>query len=34
MHKLGQGIFERYYTLTNEDEITTERLGGFGSTGK
>ena len=32
--KLGQGIFEKYYTLTDEDEITTERLGGFGSTGK
>ena len=32
--KLGQGIFERYYTLTDEDEITTERSGGFGSTGK
>lgn len=32
--KLGQGIFEKYYTVTNEDEITTERVSGFGSTGK
>ena len=32
--KLGQGIFERYYTVSNEDEITSERVGGFGSTGK
>ena len=31
--KLGQGIFERYFTTTNEDEITTERGGGWGSTG-
>lgn len=31
--KLGQGIFERYYTVTNEEEITTSREGGFGSTG-
>lgn len=31
--KLGQGIFEKYYTLTNEAEITNERIGGFGSTG-
>ena len=32
--KLGQGIFERYYTVSNEDEITSERVGGWGSTGK
>ena len=31
--KLGQGIFETYHTVTNEDEITAERVGGFGSTG-
>lgn len=31
--KLGQGVFERYYTTTNEKEITAERTGGFGSTG-
>lgn len=32
--KLGQGIFEQYFTVTNEEEITSERSGGFGSTGK
>lgn len=32
--KLGQGVFEKYYTTTNEEEITSERSGGFGSTGK
>ena len=31
--KLGQGIFEKYYTVTNEQEITNERNGGWGSTG-
>ena len=31
--KLGQGIFEKYYTTTNENEITTERISGWGSTG-
>ena len=31
--KLGQGIFEKYYTVDNEDEITSERTSGFGSTG-
>lgn len=31
--KLGQGIFEKYYTVSNEAEITAERNGGFGSTG-
>lgn len=31
--KLGQGIFEAYYTVTDENEITSERTGGFGSTG-
>ena len=32
--KLGQGIFEKYYTITDEEEITSERTSGFGSTGK
>ena len=32
--KLGQGIFEKYYTVTDEDEITAERTSGWGSTGK
>ena len=32
--KLGQGIFESYYTVTDEQEITNERDGGWGSTGK
>lgn len=31
--KLGQGIFEKYYTVTDEGEITNERIGGWGSTG-
>lgn len=32
--KLGQGIFTKYYPVTNEEEIEKERTGGFGSTGK
>ena len=32
--KLGQGIFEKYYTITDEGEILNERQGGFGSTSK
>lgn len=32
--KIGQGIFENYYTVCNEQEISTERTSGFGSTGK
>lgn len=32
--KLGQGIFEAYNTVTDEQEINNERSGGFGSTGK
>lgn len=32
--KLGQGVFEKYYTVTNEEEITAERKSGWGSTGK
>lgn len=31
--KLGQGIFEKYYTVDDEDTITSERTSGFGSTG-
>ena len=32
--RLGQGIFMKYSTITNEKEITNERIGGFGSTNK
>lgn len=32
--KLGQGIFEKYYIISNEQEITSDRTGGFGSTGR
>lgn len=32
--KIGQGIFMKYLTVDNEAEITTERVGGFGSTVK
>ena len=32
--KLGQGIFEKYYTVNNETEVVSERTGGFGSTDK
>lgn len=32
--KLGQGIFERFYTVKDEEEITAERTSGWGSTGK
>ena len=31
--KLGQGIFEKYYTVDDENNITNERSGGWGSTG-
>lgn len=31
--KIAQGIFERYYTVDNDDADGT-RVGGFGSTGK
>jgi len=31
--KLGQGIFEKYYKVDDEDEITAERVSGWGSTG-
>lgn len=32
--KLGQGIFEKYYIVNEEDTITAERTSGFGSTGE
>lgn len=32
--KLGQGIFNTYYTADNEYSPTNARTGGFGSTGK
>lgn len=31
--RVAQGIFQKYLTTTNEEEITSERQGGFGSTG-
>ena len=30
--KIGQGIFMKYLTVDDEEEITDERVGGFGST--
>ncbi len=32
--KIGQGFFIKYYTVDDEEEITTIRKGGFGSTNK
>lgn len=32
--KIGQGIFMKYLTVDNEEEITSTRVGGFGSTVK
>ncbi len=32
--KIGQGIFMKYLTIDNEEEITSTRKGGFGSTVK
>ncbi len=32
--KIGQAIFTTYLTVDNEDEVTTVRTGGFGSTVK
>lgn len=32
--KIGQGFFFKYLTVDNEEEITTVRKGGFGSTDK
>ena len=30
--KIGQGVFTYFLTVDNEQEITTKRTGGFGST--
>ena len=32
--KIGQGIFTKFFAVDDEEEITTERVGGFGSTVK
>ena len=32
--KIAQGIFAKYLVVDDEEEITTERVGGLGSTGK
>ena len=32
--KIAQGIFTKYLTVDDEEEIETERSGGLGSTGK
>ena len=32
--KIGQGIFMKYLTVDNEEEITATRVGGYGSTVK
>lgn len=32
--RIAQGIFTKYLTIDGEDEVTTTRNGGFGSTGK
>lgn len=32
--KIGQGIFTKFLTVDDEEEITTNRVGGFGSTVK
>lgn len=32
--RIAQGIFTPYYTIDNEEELSSKRLGGFGSTGK
>ncbi len=32
--KIGQGFFIKYFTVDDEEEITTVRKGGFGSTDK
>ena len=31
--RIAQAIFNKYETIDNEEEITKERSGGFGSTG-
>ncbi len=32
--KIGQGIFSTFLTVDDEEEVTTQRVGGFGSTVK
>ncbi len=32
--RVAQGIFQKYLTCTDEETVTSERKGGFGSTGK
>ena len=32
--KIGQGVFMKYLTVDDEEEIEGERKGGLGSTGK
>lgn len=32
--RIGQGIFMKYLRADNEEEVTSERVGGFGSSGK
>ena len=32
--KIAQGMFSKYLIVDDEEEITTERSGGLGSTGK
>lgn len=32
--KIGQGIFTRFLTVDNEEQITNQRVGGFGSTNR
>lgn len=32
--RIMQGIIMQYFTVDNEEEVTTERTSGFGSTGK
>ena len=32
--KIAQGIFTKYLIVDDEEEISTERAGGLGSTGK
>ena len=31
--RIGQGIFQKFLLATNEDEVSTVREGGHGSTG-
>lgn len=32
--KIGQGVFQKYYTVDNDIPVSDDRTGGFGSTGK